>query len=95
MAGGDRVRLVLMAGVASMLRIACRVAHLAGDLPLPSVIEWEDVQAQGCRSPGIYGMAVLALPSEEASVNLGLGMAFHARGGCASKLLPWVALLAL
>ena len=56
--------IVLVAAVAGVFHVACRMAGLAGYQTALPMIQWEGMIAQLRRRPGLAGMAVLALQAE-------------------------------
>jgi len=70
-----------MAAVAGIFSIIVRVADLAGDLALPAVAQWEAVQLQWSWCPRFGCVAVLAIQSEESSMDGWLSMALDASFG--------------
>lgn len=83
-----------MASIAGCLCVAAGVAHLALELYLAAMIQWEAMHQQLSWRPRLCRMAVLALQTEEPGVDFRLGMALHTVGRCARELLLLVAVTA-
>jgi hypothetical protein len=60
---------MFMARVTAIGRVSGRVAGLAGDFSVATVVQREGVSVQWSRKPTLYGMAVIAARSKETGVN--------------------------
>ncbi len=76
----DLLRLVVVTGVAGVLRVRLRVAGLAGYFALTAMIQREGVDAQRRRRPGLSRVAIFAFQTEETGVDLRLSVAAHTLG---------------
>lgn len=85
------IGLVIVAAVAGDYYIVSRMACLAFDLTLTSVVEGEAMSTQLCWDPRLSCVAVLALQTEEPSVYSWFCVALHAFGGRATEYLILVA----
>jgi hypothetical protein len=83
--------IMLVAVIAGIGGIVYLVATLAGNGPLPAVVERKGVTRQAGRPPGLAAVAAGAIQTKETGVNGRLGMAAGTIRGRAGELLLLVA----